>query len=68
MTETPDTSGDQPKAEYVNVKQVMATQTPSTQASSPKVRTVPTRTVEGNVSLRYAPVDQGPQGDSSSGE
>lgn len=68
MTDTPDTSGSQPKAKYVTVKQVVAAQAASTQASSPQVRTVPTRTMKGNVSLRYAPLDQGPQGDTSTGE
>ncbi len=68
MTKTPDTSGGQPKAEYVKVKKVVAAQRPSTQASPPQIRTVPTRTVKGNVSLRYRPLDQAPQGDTSTGE
>lgn len=65
MIDTPDTSGSQPKAEYVTVKQVVAAQAVSTQASSPQVRTVPTRMMKGNISLRYAPLDQGPRGDMS---
>jgi hypothetical protein len=67
MTETPDTSGNQPKAEYQVIDQVVSGQSASTQASAPQVRTVPTRSVGGHVTLRYTPINERGQGDTSTG-
>jgi len=64
----PDTRGNQPKAKYQVVDQIVQGKLASTQASIPQVRTVPTRLVGGYVSLRYAPLNQSGQGSASTGE
>lgn len=68
MTDMPETNSSRPKAKYINVQQVVVASLPSTQVSTPQVRTVPVRSAEGHVSLRYTPLDQGPQGDTSTSE
>jgi hypothetical protein len=68
MSETPDTSGNQPQAQYRTVEGVVSGEAASTQAQAPQVRTVPTRSTEGHVSLRYTPMDQGGGGSTSTGE
>ena len=67
MTETPDTSGNQPKADYRAIEQVVSGKSASTQASTPQVRTVPTRSVGGHVTLRYTPINERGQSDNSTG-
>lgn len=68
MDNKPDTSGDQPKAEYKTVNQVVSEQSNTTQTPSLQVRTVPTRLQSGHVSLRYAPIKQARQDDISTSE
>ena len=59
MAEKPDTTGTEPqRGNYQPVALVPGAEATQTNISTSQVRTVPTRLMEGNVSLRYSPRDQ----------